>query len=375
MPPIYRAFWIALAMQFLLSLNFSRADDVVLRIPEDDPNENSDIVRSVAFSPDGQVVAAGYGRFIGLLQAPQPGQAILWDSRTGKRLASLLGYRDGVSSVVFSPDGKLLATAGFAGDIKIWDPHTRKVIRDLRIGRDRVVLAVTFSSDGTRLAAALWTGENEGQAWVWDVATGKITLRLAGHTDLAQTVAFSPDGKLLASGSMDATARLWDLATGQIRAVLTCPEVVKLAEARFRELVPESHRYGYEPQPDVTSVIFSPDGKTLAAVFTEWVPKEPERLGVVKLWDVATGKPRTTLAGLSDAVGRILYSPDGKLLAATTQEYSVSFWNTETLKEVGSMKGSWPIAFSPDGSRLVLCADDADLRVTSVAAHLQNPAQ
>ena len=72
-------------------------------------NANSDVVSSVAYSPDGQTIAASYGRYIGLLQKSRPGQAILWDARTGKRRFTLSGYSDGVSSVVFSPDGRLVA--------------------------------------------------------------------------------------------------------------------------------------------------------------------------------------------------------------------------------------------------------------------------
>ena len=107
----------ALTVPLVLLLGFMwktavAEERITFRIPADDPNENSAVVRSVAFSSDGTLLAATYGRFIGLLQEPRPGQAIVWDAHAGVRRATLLGHKDGVSSVAFSPEGKILATGG-----------------------------------------------------------------------------------------------------------------------------------------------------------------------------------------------------------------------------------------------------------------------
>lgn len=121
---------------------------LLFQISEDDPSQNSDVVNSVAFSRNGQAVAAAYGRFIGLLQESRPGQAILWDAEKGTRRLMLRGYVDGVSSVAFSPDGKCVAASGYVGDIKPWHPQNGKLTRE--IAAPGIVSSVAFSPDGRR---------------------------------------------------------------------------------------------------------------------------------------------------------------------------------------------------------------------------------
>ncbi|MEH2136213.1 WD40 repeat domain-containing protein, partial [Nostoc sp.] len=155
---------------------------------------------------------------------------------TGKAIKTLTGHSSGVYSVVFSPDGKTLASGSEDKTIKLWDVSTGKAIKTLT-GHSSWVLSVVFSPDGKTLAC----GSDDKTIKLWDVSTGKAIKTLTGHSSWVKSVVFSPDGKTLASGSDDKTIKLWDVSTGKAIKTLT------------------------EHSSTVYSVVFSPDGKTLAS--------------------------------------------------------------------------------------------------------------
>ena len=155
-----------------------------------------------------------------------------------------------VRAVQFSPDGTRMAVGGGA-NIRLYDAHTREVV-SLFAGHAREVLSVAFSPDGQILAS----GSDDHTVRLWDIATGTLLHTLEGHTGRVHEVAFSRNGRTLASGSDDHTVRLWDIATGTLRHIL------------------EDHT------ESVYSVAFSPDGRTLASGSGDHT---------VRLWDVAAG--------------------------------------------------------------------------------------
>jgi len=282
----------------------------------------------------------------------------LWDLSAGQQMHVLTGHTGMITTVAMSPDSRWLASAAgqpYPGEtkldatIRIWNSRDGQLQHAL-IGHTDTVNSVTFSPDGKLLAS----GSSDKTIKLWDPASGRELRTLTGHTGEINTVAFSPDGRLLASGAgvldgskpqgndhpADKTIKLWDVATGR----------------EIRTLVGSAG--------EITAVAFSPDGRALASSSGaiqrfergEWILDR-----VVRLWDVETGRVIRELPGLSGYA--VAFSPDGRWLASAGGDVKV--WELATGREVRTIhppSTAWDVAFSADGRWIFTTSEDSGTR-------------
>ncbi|MGP4014497.1 WD40 repeat domain-containing serine/threonine protein kinase [Saccharopolyspora sp. 5N708] len=300
---------------------------------------SNEAISSVAFSPDGQLLATTRG---GMLE--------LWDVPGRERRVILSGRYSSSSAnhVTFSPDGQLLATARVDGTVELWDVATREQ-RATITGNTEQINDLAFSPDGRILASA----GQDSRVRLWDVASGQELAMLTGHLEAVNGVAFSPDGRLLATASRDGTVRLWDVATRAQRATLT-------GEYRVA----------------VSRVAFSPDGGLLATA---------DDYSKVALWDVASREQRATLADDTDNrsgdLNGVAFSPDGKLLATVGDDGKVELWDVASGRKHTSETSPDPsgenmdysydysvndVAFSPGGQLFATAGYDGTVSLWQI---------
>jgi WD40 repeat protein len=221
---------------------------------------------------------AVFGRFNGILEH--------WNLATMSRVASWQVHKGEASAAAFSADGRMIATSGAKGDVKLWDTTTHREVRQFEPAGKRLRRLV-FSPDGRLLAGAEHT-EDDPRVWIWDFNEGSLLHKLDGYYGIGPSLAFSPDGKLLATPHADGNARLWEIPSGNLKAPL-------------KGHVLKGH-VGL-----VNGVAFSPDGKTLATGSYE---------RKIKLWNIATQQEVATLGPLPGSCLLLSFSPDGHTLAA-----------------------------------------------------------
>jgi WD40 repeat protein/uncharacterized caspase-like protein len=296
-------------------------------------------VTSVAYSPDGKILASG----------SLDKTIKLWDVASGQEILTISGHGNGVRSVAFSPDGKTLASASDDATIKLWDVLTGKNLRTF-LGHGGGVMSVAFSSDGRTLAS----GGEDNTIKLWDVDSGRVlrTIALKLQTDYyfdyAVPVAFSPNAKSFASASWDKKVWVWDTAGERAEKTLDGnPDNAPLVT----------------PTPPTPSVAFSPKGDMLASGSSD---------NTIEVWDVAAGREIKTLGGGKSSYTSVVFSPGGEILAAGTRDNTITLWDTATWDELKNVrvadKWGWvnSIAFSPDGKTFASGSDD--IRILDVAS-------
>ncbi|MBD2534280.1 NACHT domain-containing protein [Nostoc flagelliforme FACHB-838] len=280
-------------------------------------------VLSVAFSPDSNIFASG----------STDHTVKLWDVSTGQCLKTLCGHEHEIWSIAFSPDGQTLASASDDQRIKLWSVLTGKCVRTF-LGHTSWVLSVIFSPDGQMLMS----GSDDHTVKLWDINTGECLKTLQGHLDGIRSITVSPNGQMLASGSEDHTLKLWDISTGECKMTLD------------------------EHTTWVLSIAFSPDGELLVSTSLN---------GTLILWSVNTNKYLRILQASTGWLLSVAFSPDSQTLATICQDNTVKLWDISTGKCLRTLQGHtgrlWPVTFSFNDQIPASSGDDETIRLWNIA--------
>jgi WD40 repeat protein len=382
-------------------------------------------IHSLAFSPDGDLLAAGRGPG-GLAGTPGAlvGDIILWDVATGEQLAApIKAHGSAVRSVAFSPDGKTLTSGGSDGWVTLWEVMTLEQIERLALAPNNIVDVVAISPDGKRLAAAggdgalvVWdlvdglstrqrradqpgyifslafsadshtlaTSGTDGVIRLWDMRDDPLTAEtLRGQGASIQAVAFSSIGQTLASGAVDGTVVLWNLDQqshlgqtvsgvsdrvspgGHFVAARRGP-AVEVIDAATGELVSNLDVTvtddPYFQEHNYSSLHFSPAGTRLATIPVS---------GPISVWNSVTGQRLGELDTGDDKVTAVAFSHDETTVATGASDGSVQLWNGTTFAPRGPTRGEHRsvvsgLVFSADGRTLMSSSYDAEVHVWDV---------
>jgi WD40 repeat protein/serine/threonine protein kinase len=348
----------------------------------------------LACSPDGLRLASVSGD-----RTTKIWDATPVDVTAGQEALTLRGHTDQIWGLAFSPDGRRLASASWDATARVWDVRTgREVLAFCK--HIRIVFSVAFSPDGQRIASgsAQLAEDEPGELKVWDATIGAEVLHPRGSTVAAPAVAFSPDnGRWLVTGYDDVT--VWDATTGQVVRTLDShgPQVFGLAfsldgrrlaslsadgmvtvhnATRWNEKSPQEPLLNFRAHKTWVrgSVAFSPDGQRLVV---------PGDENTINIWDVPTtdkapSAPQLSLRGHTGQVWGVAFSHDGRWVASGGEDNTVKLWDATTGGEpVRTFRSHSSIvsrvAFSPDGKRLASASFDKTVKVWDMTPLSKKP--
>lgn len=289
-------------------------------------HKGNSIVSSIAFSPRGKILAS----------ADEDGTIELWDYATCHEIAPLHGPTQGVFAIAFSPDGRQLATANLNKSVTLWDVTTQTV--EATLPHKSEVYSVAFSPDGHRLVS----GDQDGEVKFWDVASHHELSSYSTHASTIYAVAFSPDGRWLAIGA-GSTLRLW-----------AAPFTHKPVTLSSTQVIP--------------ALAFSPQSNSLVVSKSD---------GRIEIWNVRSQCKEIVLASHVAAVNGIAFSPDGRYLATGSWDCTIRLWNTATWKPIGQpfighTNRVTSVAFSSDG-RWLASGGSKEVKIWDYLHQEQNP--
>lgn len=343
----------------------------------------------VAFASGSDIFGSGGNPY-----ASEDGTIHIWSMKTGEQTSALRGNPGGVRSLSFSPDGEILVSGGDDRRIRLWDMATSKEIPVVKSHFD-AVRSVEFSSDSRTVA----TGSLDGTVRLWDVASSRQRLRLE-HTAPVESVAFSPNGSLLAWGGHDGMIVLWDISSGRrhltIRAhassvvwsIAFSPDgetVVSTGDdckVRLWNVASGKSVLQFGGHISVGSAAFSPEGKTLVTGGEQ---------SPIRIWDRTTGKELREFGWLRNPISCVVFSPDGRVVSSAhgrrwtigtllggppgVSDNEIHLWEADTGKQLLSLKGHvdhvWSVAFSPNGTKLASASLDGSVRLWDVSTGKQ----
>ncbi|KAI0191868.1 hypothetical protein F4808DRAFT_381284 [Astrocystis sublimbata] len=241
------------------------------------PGQHTGSIYAIVFSPNGKTIATG----------SDDKTVRIWSADTGEHLKTLEGHTATFGNIKFSPNGNIIASSSMNETVRLWSVDTGK---QLQVLKHNGIIVIAFSPDSKTLAS----GSIDKTVRIWSVDTGK-QLQVLKHNDGIIVIAFSPDSKTLASGSAARTVRIWSVDTGKQLQVL------------------EGHT------DSLQTVVFSPNGKTLASGSVD---------KTVRIWSVDTGTQLQVLEH-TRVIMAMAFSPDGKVFASGTENADVVFWSVD----------------------------------------------
>lgn len=354
-PPLAQLYALA-ALERKPDASALSAAETVLTMPLGAPKViltgHTDHVNAVAWSPDGTRLAT----------ASDDHTARIWDSATGRAVASLTGHTDMVEDVAWSPDGSRIATGSADGTARLWDPRSGRTTATFNNVATFSKNSLTWSPDGTRLAIIAM----DHTVQVWNPVTTRQVTVLRGHRELVNEVAWSPDGAYLATASDDDTARVWDSSSGRLIRTLT--EHGSVYSVRWR---PKTTMLAVDSIDGIEKVWDPISGRSIGANisahgYPDWSPDGrflavPLITGSVRVWDVDSNRQNLIISG-TDFTGEVRWSPQGALLAVESINGTVRIFDPYTGGIFSTLVGHNQIvndmAWSPSGAYLATASAD-----------------
>jgi WD40 repeat protein len=288
--------------------------------------DHSAPVWTVGFHPNGKILATG----------GDDCTIKLWNTQTWELIKTLKGHSDWVRSVVILPDSLMLASGSSDRTIRLWSISTGECLKTFN-GHQHSVNSIDVCTDPENAQLLLISGSQDQTVRIWDAITGDCLKTLLGHSRGIWSVAFHPQGKMLASGGHDSSIHLWDTKSGYSLKTLQ----------------------GYSA--GIKTLHYSSSTRVLASGGDE---------GIIKLWDLQTGACINSLCNHSGWIWSLEFSPDGKILASAGNDAVIRLWDIEKGILQKTLRGHtniiFSIAFSPDGQYLVSFCSDSSIRIWKV---------